>query len=151
MRKLLVLLIVLCLAGAGYLGYAHFSGGAVPTFGLAIGGESAIIRQQALRFFEHIKFKNISALKDFVKEGSEASEISEFITKTIGFQPANVDLQSLAVESVEIDSTKKRARAKVHLAGLELSERRQFDVTKVIFLYLDEKNQWLIDIDTLSP
>ena len=81
----------------------------------------------------------------------KASEISEFITKTIGFQPANVDLQSLAVESVEIDSTKKRARAKVHLAGLELSERRQFDVTKVIFLYLDEKNQWLIDIDTLSP
>ncbi len=151
MRKFLVLLLLLLIACAGYLGYAHFSGGAVPTFGLAIGGEQAIIRQQALRFFEHIKFKNINALKDFVKEGAEAGEINQFITKTIGFEPANVDLQSLKVENVEMDSSQKRARAKVHLAGLELSERRQFDVSKVIFLYLDEKAQWLIDIETLSP
>lgn len=151
MRKFLIFLIILCLLGAVYLGYAHFSGGAVPTFGLAIGGEQAIIRQQATRFFEHVKFKNITALKDFVAEGTDIQEINQFISKTIGFEPANVDLQSLKVESVEMDSSQQRARAKVHLAGLELKEKRQFDVSKVIFLFLDEKNQWLVDIDTLSP
>lgn len=151
MRKFLIFLIILCFLGALYVGYAHFSGGAVPTFGLAIGGEQAVIRQQALRFFEHVKFKNLQALKGFVKEGTDIAEINQFISKTIGFEPANVDLQSLKVQNVEMDSSGQRARAKVHLAGLELKEKRQFDVNKVIFLYLDEKNEWLIDIDTLSP
>lgn len=150
MRKFLVLLLLLALAAAVYLGYAHLSGGAVPTFGLALGGEPALIRQQALRFFEHVKFKDFSALKDFVKEGTDTPQINQFITKTIGFEPAQVDLQTLKIEQVEIDSSHKRARVKVHLAGLELQERRQFDLTKVIFLYLDEKSQWLIDLETLS-
>lgn len=151
MRKFLILVILALLGAVVYIGYAHLSGGAVPTFGLAIGGEQAIIRHQTLSFFEDIKFKNTAALKDFVKEGTESAEINQFVTKTIGFAPDNVDLQTLKVESVELDSSKKRARAKIHLAGLELSERRQFDVSKVIFLYLDEKNQWLIDIENLSP
>lgn len=151
MRKFLIFLIIVCFLGAVYIGYAHFSGGAVPTFGLAIGGEQALIRQQTIRFFEHVKFKNLVALKDFVREGTDVTEINQFISKTIGFEPANVDLQSLKVESVEMDSSGQRARAKVHLAGLELNEKRQFDVSKVIFLFLDEKSQWLIDTDTLSP
>lgn len=151
MKKVLVLLFLLLLGAAGYLGYAHFSGGAVPTFGLPIGGEQVRIRQQALRFFEHVKFKNIDALNDFVRKDAEPNEINHFISQTIGFEPANVDLQSVKIESVELDSSKKRARAKVSLAGLELSEKRPFGLSKLIFLYTDEQSKWRIDISSLSP
>ena len=139
------------LASLGYLGYAHISGGAVPTFGLPIGGQKALIRQQALRFFEHIKFKNTSAIKDFVKEDASNEDINTFMSKTFGQDPANIDLQSVMVENVELDSSKKRARSRVSLIGRDLLESRPIVLSKVIFLYLGDKNDWLIDISNLSP
>ncbi|MCA9506928.1 MAG: hypothetical protein KC505_00725 [Myxococcales bacterium] len=150
MKKFLALIFLILLAVIGYVSYAHLSGGAVPTFGLPIGGEQVLIRKQALRFFEDIKFKNMSGLKDFVDENTDLATVNNFIVKTIGFVPENVDLQSMKVENIELDSTKKRARVKIHLTGIELSEHKPFDSNKIIFLYQADKHRWLIDVDNIS-
>ena len=48
MKKKLSLLLILLTLPAVYLGLAHFSGGAYPTLGLALGGDRAELRQLAL-------------------------------------------------------------------------------------------------------
>ena len=57
MRKFFIAFALVLVAALTYLGYAHFSGGAVPTFGLPIGGEKARIRHRVQSFFEDVKLK----------------------------------------------------------------------------------------------
>ena len=58
MKKAVTALLVLALLVGGYLGVAHFSGGAFSTLGLALGGDRAALRKIALSFLEDIQFKD---------------------------------------------------------------------------------------------
>ncbi len=150
MRKFLILILLLVLLALGYLGYAHFSGGAVPTFGLPLGGERAIIRERITTFFEHVKFKNTSALKNFVSPDTSEDQISAFLSKTLGQDEDNVDLLETKIDQVEIDSSKERARARITLEGTDLAKKQPLDISKVIFLFL-ANGEWLMDIKNVSP
>lgn len=150
MRRFLTFLTLLIIAALAYLAYAHISGGAVTTFGLPLGGEKAEVRKQLTRFFEHVRFKNKSALPAFVAEGTDPQEIEAFLNQTLESDSSNIDLQSIQVTAIELDSSKQRARARINLLGQNLSDKKPFDINKVIFLYTEGKD-WLIDIKNLSP
>lgn len=150
MRTFFIFILLLLALAGGYLLYAQFSGGAVPTFGLPIGGERAEVRHQITRFFEHVKFKNKSALASLVSADASAAELDNFLTQTFGVDPNQVDLQKVDVESVELDSSKNRARAVVRLRGNNLAEQRALDVSRLVFLYKDKQGKWLLDIKNLS-
>src|SRR5687768_5461385 len=92
MRNFIILMVIFLMAALAYLAYAHFSGGAIPTFGLAIGGEKAEIRRRSYRFFEQVKFKNANALRDYVSEDVHSEQISEYLNKIIGLNVSEVDL-----------------------------------------------------------
>lgn len=150
MRTFFIFLCLLILLAIGYLGYAQLSGGAVPTFGLPIGGERALVRQHIRLFFENVRFKNKVGLSAFVASGSTLEDIEKFLTQTFGVDPAHVDLHQVKIESVELDSASQRARALVRFIGQNLQEQKPLDVTKLIFLYKEGRDNWLIDIKNLS-
>lgn len=150
MRKLLIVLLLLVLAALGYLAYAHFSGGAVPTFGLPIGGERERVRSRIKAFFEHVKFKNTSALKNFVKADTSQQEISSFLMKTLGADEDDVDLLKVNIDQVELNSSEQRARARIELVGTDLIKKQPIDLNKIVFLYLND-GEWIFDIKTVSP
>lgn len=150
MRKFFGLIFVLILAALAYVGFAHFSGGAVPTFGLPLGGNKAQIRARTLEFFDHVKFKNASALLNFVAKESTSEEVERYVDRTIGLDSDNADLNLIKIETVELDSRASRARAKLRLAGQDLINKKPFDIEKIIFLYVTPDDQWLIDIKTGS-
>ncbi len=58
MKKVLWLLGLLAIGGGGYVGVAHFSGGAFPTLGLPLGGELGWLRRTTLSFWEDVQFKD---------------------------------------------------------------------------------------------
>lgn len=149
MRKFFIMVLLLAIAAMVYLGYAHFTGGAVPTFGLPIGGEKAHVRVQALAFFEHVKFKNRAAITNFVGSSAAPEETALYLDKTLGMDADQVDLVKVAIKDVELDSMGTRARVKVELSGQDLAANKPFDVEKVIFLYR-VADRWLVDIKTLS-
>lgn len=150
MRTIFISLLLLILLAAGYLLYAQISGGAVPTFGLAIGGERALIRQDIQRFFEHVKFKNKSALTTLVSEGATMEDVEQFLTQIFGVNPSQVDLQRVQINSVELDSSGSRARSIVQLSGQNLLEQKPFHVTKLLFLYEAGAGDWRLDIKNLA-
>lgn len=149
MRTVFISILLLVVLAAGYLLYAQVSGGAVPTFGLPIGGERAHIRQKIQRFFEHVKFKNKSALSSLVSEGSSMEDVESFLAQTFGADPNQVDLQSVHIDSVELDSSGTRARSIVQLKGQNLIEQKPFQATKLIFLYKVVPDDWRLDIKNL--
>lgn len=151
MRTFLVILVTLLLLGLGYIGFAHFSGASVPTFGLPIGGERAQVRARTLSFFEHVKFKNASALQDFVESEVDRHEMGEYLLKSLGINPQNIDLVGVAIESVELNTTETRARARVSFSGQNLDEKKPFSFSKIIFLYKNTENIWLIDTKSVAP
>ena len=151
MRTLFILIVVLFALSIGYLGYAHFTGGSLPTFGLPIGGEKAKVRARTLGFFEHVKFKNASALDDFVDSGATAEEVSSYLVKSLGINADYIDLVDVTIEHVELNSSETRARARVSFSGQNLSEKKPFVFTKIIFLYKNVEGEWLVDIKSVAP
>lgn len=150
MRTFFICLALLLMLAAGYLLYAQLSGGAVPTFGLPIGGERAQVRQQIQRFFEHVKFKNKNGLSTMVSEHTSMEDIEEFLGKIFGAAPSDIDLRSVRVDSVELDSSGTRARALVSLGGQNIVLQKPFETNRLLFLYKEQKDHWLLDIKNLN-
>jgi hypothetical protein len=151
MRTLMIIIAVLLALCLGYLGYAHFTGGSVPTFGLPIGGERAKVRARTLSFFEHVKFKNASALRDFVGTTTSSDEVLSYLLKSLGINPETIDLMHVTIEDVELNSTETRARTRVSFAGQNLSEKKPFTFSKIIFLYKSADGSWLVDTKSVAP
>ncbi len=141
---------IIVVLGLGYLGYAHFTGGSVPLLGLPLGGERAQVRARTTTFFEHVKFKNASAFKTFISDEASSEEISAYLHKTLGINPNNIDLTSVKINSVELDSSASRARVKITLMGQDLAEKKALSISRIIFLYRNGDGPWLIDIKNLG-
>ncbi len=151
MKAVLWVVLGVLVVALGYLSYAHFSGAAVYTFGLPLGGERAHIRQTTARLFENVKFRNLDAIAAMVTPGESMGAIDAYLGKVIGVPPENFDLQKTLIEGIEIDSSNKRARARVTLVGENLHSRENMTVSKIIFLFYDEHAGWLFDIKNVSP
>ncbi len=151
MRTYISIFAVLLIACIGYLTYAHFSGGSVPTFGLPLGGERAQIRLRTLSFFEHVKFKNASALEDFVSATSGPEELTHYLLTLLGIGPDQIDLHHVTIEHVELNTAETRARARVTFTGQDLSQQKPFSLSKIIFLFKNTEGVWLVDIKSVAP
>ena len=145
MRKFFIMVLLLAIAAATYLGYAHFTGGSIPTFGLPLGGEKAKVRTVLLAFFENLKFKNKSALHSFVDNAASDDDIRQYLTKTFGTGIDMIDLTKILIKDIELDSQKQRARAKVELSGQNLAINKAFEIERVVFLYR-VNDRWLIEL-----
>lgn len=146
MRAFGTVLALLIFAAGAYLGYAHFSGGEVPTFGLPLGGEKKNIRDTTQAFYETIKFKNRDAIKHFVDATATQEDISDYLTKTFGEGALNeIDLNSVSIEQIELDSQETRARVKILLSGLYLDDKKAFTINKLLYFYR-ANSLWLLDL-----
>ncbi len=141
------------MAALAYFGYAHYSGAALPVWGLPLGGQKALIRSRVTEFFESVRFKNTQSLKNFVAPDISDEEINHYLLQTLG-QPTNeIDLKSVKIKDIELDSSQSRARVRIDLSGQRLNDQKVFDISKIIFLYLEEHdsdNIWLVDTKNIS-
>lgn len=151
MRSFLISLLVVLVLVIGYLGYVHFSGGALPTLGLPLGGEKARVRAVTKAFFEHVKFKDQKGLIAYVAPGTNPAEADAYLDKTLGRETEKFDLVSVEIKSIEIDSKQTRARVHVMFYGQDLVAHKPVDLEKIVFLFRTDDGNWLVDIRSLSP
>lgn len=151
MKAILISFLIISLAALVYLGYAHFSGGAIPTFGLPLGGSKAEIRYRVQGFFEQIKFRNKEKLKEMIDSKASQEELYNFLFKLFDENIDNIDLKNSKINKIEIDSLNERGKAEVWLSILELTSNNITEKNKILFLYYDLiNNNWLIDVKNLS-
>ena len=121
-RVYLGLFLGLAVAAGGYLGAAHLSGGAFPTPGLSLGGDSGELRRLAMSFWEDIQFKDFDKAATYhPPELQETVDIPFLIQRLLVVRPEMLDILEYEVVMVDIDSSGNRARVRTRLKVKELA------------------------------
>ena len=148
MKKIILLVFILLLLIAGYFVAAHFSNGKLPSFGLEFNSQKSIVKHQALRFWEDIKFKDInSASKILSGENNKNKEIIAFLERIFQQPPERLDIVTCEILKVEIDSTQKRARVKLKVIANNLVTGSELQPEVMMFFYKNSKLEtWLLEL-----
>lgn len=134
MRIAVIVGIVLCVAVGAYLLAAHLMGGTLPTFGLPIGGESAVVRKQAVAFVEDLHFRDLSKAAQMLSPGEQnVDALQALLQRMFNANPAQLDLGECVVDKVEVDSTETRARVKLKVRAKDLTSGRTLQPEMLLF------------------
>ncbi len=146
MRWLLVLTLAVC----GYLGAAHFSGGALHTLGLPLGGERGYLREVALRFVEDIKFKDFqSAAQYHAPEVRDEVDIPFLIQRLFLTKPESLEILESEIVFSELDSTGVRARVKCRVKAKHLGNGSIRDQEFMLFFYRkSQTDPWYMELES---
>lgn len=122
MARKLAFAVLLLLAAAGiWVGAAHLTGGAVPTFGLPVGGDDQELRDKTTSFLEDLQFKDYDHAATYNDPATRGQlDIRLIVHRLFVVKPEAQDIMSYEVVFVDVDSTGLRARVKsrVKLKGL---------------------------------
>lgn len=121
MKRWLILFTVVLVAALGYVGAAHFSGGAFPLPGLAVGGDRGQLRRLALAFLEDIQFKDFETASSYhAPEKREEVDIPFLLQRLFQVKPEALDIMSYEIVFADIDSSGNRGRVKTRVRVKEL-------------------------------
>ncbi|MBT6275466.1 MAG: hypothetical protein HOI95_15190 [Chromatiales bacterium] len=146
MRWLLVLLVIV----GGYVGAAHFSGGAFPTFGLPVGGDRAILRSTATHFLEDIQFKDFKKAASYhAPERRDEVDIPFLIQRLFLQKPESLDIMDYEIMFADVDSTQKRARVKARIKVKSLVNKSIKEQELLLFFHRAEvSSPWYMELES---
>ena len=139
MKRLLWTAAVLAVLGTGYLGAAHFSGGAFPTLGLPLGGPAGELRRTAIDFWEDIQFKDFDAAAAYhAPELQDSVDIPYLIQRLFVVKPEMLDILEYEVVMVDVDRSGNRARVRTRLKVKDLVQGKVRE--KQVMLYFSRED-----------
>lgn len=148
MKWFISIIVVILLVVGGYFAAAHFSGGALPTFGIAIGGEKSKLRSVVLKFWEDVKFRDLRSAANYLPQAQrDPAKVIGFLTQIFKTPSEALDLINYKVEVLELDSTELRGRVKMRLTANNLASGEAVDVETMLFFYREADGQkWLLEL-----
>jgi len=133
---------------AAYLFAAHLSGGRLYDFGLGLGGEKATLQAQVSHFWEDVKFKDFAAAARYHSPETQAQvDIPYLIERLFLIKPEALEIISMEVMFVEIDSTGRRARVKQRVKVKDLM-RQQVEQRELILYFHKPAEQWYMELES---
>jgi hypothetical protein len=114
-RLFIVLVLILVAAAATYVVFAHLSGGSLPTLGLPLGGEKAVVRERVLSFLEDLRFRDEARAATYFETRTSDRPGDEFLSHIFNSGSERLDLESYEILDIELDRKAMRARVRVRL------------------------------------
>jgi len=149
MKYALWIIGIVAVLGGGYLGAAHFSGGAFPTLGLPLGGETGKLRRTALDFWEDIQFKDFDSAAGYhAPELQDTVDIPYLLQRLFVVKPEMLDILEYEIVMVDIDRSGDRARVRTRLKVKDLIQGKVRE--KQVMLYFardDEDSPWHMKLE----
>ena len=142
MKKLFLLaLLVVGVVGFFYASSEGYLGGLSGS-----GDDKREIRDNTVRFFECLKFKEFKEASDFHnEEDQKAADIPSMIENLFQVPPEYLDIQDIALMYVEIDSSGILAKSKTRCHAKELNTGQEKD-HEVILYWKKEADQWFLKL-----
>ena len=146
MRWLIVIVVVV----AGYLGAAHLSGGAFPTFGLPLGGDRGWLRSTTRTFLEDIQFKDFGRAATYHAPGKRSDVDIPYLLERLFLQkPESLDIMSYEIVFAEVDSTRKRARVKARVKVKNLVDEQIREQEMLLFYHREAVSApWYMELES---
>ncbi len=136
MKAVLWLVVLLLLGGSIYVAVAHFSGGAFPTPGLAVGGDLGWLRRTSLAFWEDIQFKDFNKAATYHSPEKQSEvDIPFLLQRLFGVRPEQLEIMEYEIVLADIDSTGLRARVKTRVKAKLLVDGRVDDTEFMLFFH----------------
>lgn len=144
-----VALVVVLLTG-GYLGAAHFSGGAFPTLGLPLGGERTWLRRTVHSFLEDVQFKDFDKAASYHAPDKRDEVDIPFLLERLFLQkPESLDIMDYEIVFAKIDSTGKRARVKARIKVKNLAKGDIRDQEFILFFHRGSREDpWYMELES---
>ncbi len=141
---------VLALLGGGYLTAAHFSGGALFSFGLPIGGDRALVRKLATSFWEDVRFKDFKQAASYhLAEVRDTVDIPFLLERLFLQKPELLDILGYEILDSELDSTGNRARVKTTLKVKDLVKEELRDQEVVLYFHRKSASEpWYMELES---
>jgi len=149
MKTALTLLMVLVLALGGYLGVAHFSGGAFPTLGLPLGGELGQLRSISESFMEDLQYKDFKHAASYHQpDVQDTVDIPFLLKRVFVVKPEALEIMEYEVVMADLDSTGDRGRVKLRVKANDLI--REQILTRELMLYFKRDGRaapWYMELE----
>lgn len=149
MKKFLVLFLVTCTLGGGYVLAAHLSGGAFPTPGLELGGDRGLLRRIALKFWEDIQFKDFVRAATYHAPDVQAQvDIPFILQRLFQLKPEALDIMEYEVVFAEVDKSGNRARVKTRVKVKDLLQQNIRE-QEIMFYFerADAASPWFMKLE----
>jgi len=138
MNKKIILGVFLSLLPIGYLGMAHFSGGAYSTLGLPLGGDRGELRDMTLSFLEDIQFKDFEKAASYHEPSIQAEvDIPFLLERIFMLKPEAMDIMEYEIVFAELDSTELRGRVKARIKCKDLIRNNTRNQEVIYFYHRD--------------
>ena len=134
---------------ASYVGVAHFSGGAYPTLGLPIGGEQGELRRLTQSFWEDIQFKDFDKAATYhAPELQDSVDIPYLLQRLFVQRPEALEIMTIEITLVDIDSSGDRARVKTRIKARDLA-REKVDEREIMLYFKRESTEspWWMELE----
>lgn len=149
MKGKLIALAVLLGLGGGYLAVAHLSGGAFPTPGLPLGGDTGQLRRTTLLFWEDIQFKDFERAATYhAPDKQDSVDIPYLIQRLFLQRPEMLDIMGYEIVLAEVDSTGLRARVKTRVKVKDLATERIVEREVMLFYHRAAPEEpWAMELE----
>lgn len=146
MRKLVFALLLLALAGGGYV-YMTTGARQHAPIGVMLQADTRRVSELSQKFLEDIQFKDFKAAAQYSSpEDRQTADIPKLIERLFQIKPELLDLQRYEIVSADLDSTKKRARVKL-LAEVKLLNSGQARKPEVLLYWKKAPSgEWHMDL-----
>lgn len=145
MKVLLIFLLLLGLAGGGYVWMqgAQVGGTALSTL---VSPESQALLGLANSFMEDLKYKDYkNAAKYSLPEQQSKFDVPALIERMFQVKPEFLDIQNYEVTSTDLDSSGQRAR--VHLkSDIKVLNTNELRSPEVILYFKKHTDRWYMDL-----
>ncbi len=142
-------ILIISISLGGYLGAAHYSGGAFYTFGLPLGGERGHLRATVLSFMEDLKFKDYERAASYhTPEKQKTVDIPFLLQRLFVQKPEALEVMDYEVIFAEIDSTGIRARVKSRVKAKDLVRGKIRTQEMMLFFHRASRSApWYMELE----
>ena len=147
MRKFLVALVLLVVAGGAFLALSQGPAQKAPLGLLLSGADTQQVAKLSQAFLEDIQFKDFKAASQYSSpEDREKADIPRLIERLFQVKPEVLDITNIQLLSADLDSSKKRAKVKLgtDVKLLNTNELRHPEV--ILYWKKQPGGQWYMDL-----
>lgn len=150
MKKWMIGAAILVAIAGGYVAAAHFSGGAIPSLGIPVGGDRAELRDKTLSFWEDIEFKDFDQAASYhAPDTRNDVDIPFLLERVFLLKPEVLEILSYEIVFAEIDSTGLRARVKTRVKVRNLMKDDVFEREVLLFWHRDTlESPWFMVLES---
>lgn len=144
MNKFWVVTGIVVVVGAAVLAFGSRTGLKIGSFRLTLNKDKQILEERSKKFWEDVQYKDFKSAAKYHEPGIRKKQDIPFLLERLFMvKPEQMDLRTIDVEEVHIDSTGRRGRTRTKMMIKLLNTKKIKRPDVVLYWYKKEGTWWM--------